>query len=293
MGCSARSAGKEGYTVSAKRFALIGAAGYIAPRHMKAIKDVGGELIAALDLHDSVGVLDSYFPDCSFFTELERFDRHLDKLRRQGNGVDYVSICSPNYLHDAHCRFALRLGADAVCEKPLVLNERNLDALLELEQETGRRVWGLYQLRYHPEVQRMADFVDIKPCFHEVSIDYRTPRGKWYTHSWKSDLAKSGGITTNIGCHLFDVCAYLFGKCKGGTCASPGKLVFKHAIVGWRLTIEQGEPCRHFDIDGELFDLNGGFTDLHTEVYRQILQGNGVGMEDVRESIKICEAVRK
>ena len=258
------------------RFALIGPAGYIAPRHMKAIKDVGGELVAALDPHDSVGVLDSYFPDCSFFTEFERFDRHCEKLRREGKGVNYVSICSPNYLHDAHMRFALRIGADAICEKPLVLNERNLDAIKALEEETGYRVWGVYQLRYHPEVRRMKDFVDLRPGTFDVEIDYRTPRGRWYAHSWKGNIEKSGGVETNIGCHLFDIVAYLFGIKE----------------VDWNLSIEPGEPKRLFKINGDPFDLNGGFNDLHTEVYRQILAGNGIGIEDVRESVRICETIR-
>lgn len=276
------------------RFALIGAAGYVAPRHMKAIKDVGGELVAALDPHDSVGILDSYFPECSFFTEFERFDRHLEKLRRNGKGVNYVSICSPNYLHDAHCRFALRVGADAICEKPLVLNERNLDALRALEEETGRRVWGLYQLRFHPEVIKMRE--SVKSC-HRVHIDYCTPRGRWYEYSWKADVQKSGGLATNIGCHLFDVMTFLFGQplnswvCsdKGGV---RGTIRFQDANVYYELSTVLGEPKRLFTIDGEPFNLNGGFTDLHTEVYRQICEGNGIGLEDVRESVKLCEGIR-
>ena len=273
------------------KFALIGAAGYIAPRHMKAIKDVGGELVVALDPHDSVGVLDSYFPDCAFFTEFERFDRHCEKLRREGQGVDYVSICSPNYLHDAHCRFAMRIGADAICEKPLVLNERNLDALKALEEETGRRVWGVYQLRYHSEVQRMKEFVDTRSDNYAVEIDYQTPRGKWYYHSWKGQMEKSGGVETNIGCHLFDITSYLFGELKYDH--DRESLWSENATVEWCLSIRKGDPRRFFKINREYFDLNGGFTELHTEVYRQILAGNGIGIEDVRESVRICEAIRQ
>jgi len=280
-------------------FALIGAAGYIAPRHMKAIKDVGGELVAALDPHDSVGVLDSYFPDCAFFTEFERFDRHCEKLRREGRGIDYVSIASLNYLHDAHSRFALRIGADAICEKPLVLNERNLDAIKALEEETGHRVWGVYQLRYHPEVQRMKEFVSLKSNVHSVDIIYRTPRGKWYDHSWKCQVDKSGGLPTNIGCHLFDIAAMLFGKAKvkftsiQSIKTASGIIEFAGASVMWGLFANGSKPQRSFKIDNEPFDLNGGFTELHTEVYRQILAGNGIGIEDVRESVRICEAIRQ
>jgi len=272
------------------RFALIGAAGFVAPRHMKAIKDVGGELVAALDPHDSVGVLDSYFPDCSFFTEFERFDRHCEKLRREGKGVDYVSICSPNYLHDAHMRFALRIGADAICEKPLVLNERNLDAIKALEEETGHKAWGVYQLRYHPEVRRMKDFVDIQSDNYVVEIDYQTPRGKWYHHSWKGQTDKSGGVEANIGCHLFDIVSYLFGELNYDY--DHESLRSEKVTVTWWLSTKKGDPRRFFTINGEHFDLNGGFNDLHTEVYRQILAGNGIGIEDVRESIRICEAIR-
>ena len=282
------------------KFALIGAAGYVAPRHMTAIKDVGGELVAALDPHDSVGVLDSYFPDCAFFTEFERFDKHCEKLRREGRGVDYVSICSPNYLHDAHCRFALRIGADAICEKPLVLNERNLDALKAMEEETGHRVWGVYQLRYHPAVHEMKPFVDRDPFdgLH-LSIEYRVPRGKWYGHSWKNDISKSGGLSTNIGCHLFDILGVLFGKHlssfvdeRSPNCEK-GVLSFKKSIAAWSLSTRPGEPTRLFQINDELFNLNRDFTELHTEVYRQILTGNGIGIEDVRESVRICEQIRK
>jgi len=265
---------------------MIGA-GYIAPRHAKALKDIGGNLLAFTDPRDSVGWMDQYFPEASYFPLFERFDRHVDKLRRAGTKIDYCVIVTPNFLHDCNSRWALRNGMDAICEKPLVLNERNLDALKALEEETGHRVWGVYQLRYHPEVQRMKAAVRDT---NKVRIDYVTPRGRWYEHSWKANTEKSGGLPTNIGCHLFDVCSWLFGKAHGGISK---RLIFDTAIVDWMLSTEQGDPRRLFKINNEPFDLNGGFTELHTEVYRQILAGNGIGIEDVRESVRICEAIRQ
>lgn len=278
---------------------MIGA-GYIAPRHAKAIKDVGGDLLAFTDPRDSVGWMDQYFPEANYFPLFERFDRHVDKLRRAGTKIDYCVIVTPNFLHDCNSRWALRNGMDAICEKPLVLNERNLDALKALEEETGHRVWGVYQLRYHPAVHEMKLFVDTDPSdgLH-LSIEYRVPRGKWYGHSWKNDISKSGGLSTNIGCHLFDILGVLFGKHlssfvdeRSPNCEK-GVLSFKKSIAAWSLSTRPGEPTRLFQINDELFNLNRDFTELHTEVYRQILAGNGIGIEDVRESVRICEQIRK
>lgn len=277
------------------RFALIGAAGYVAPRHMKAIRDVGGELVAALDPHDSVGILDSYFPNCAFFTEFERFDRFCEKEKREGRPINYVSIVSPNYLHDSHCRFALRIGADAICEKPLVLRTRNLDALLEIEKETGKRVWCVSQLRCHPEAERARKSVN---GFGSVLIDYLTPRGAWYRHSWKSNIEKSGGLTTNIGFHMFDLCSSLFGgmlscRLQHNTPETVGGSVhLERGTVDFTLSIAQGEKRREFTINGESYRFDSGFEDLHAEVYRQVLAGNGVGINDVKEAVSICEEVR-
>lgn len=281
-----------------KNFALIGAAGFVAERHMAAIKAVGGNLVAALDPHDSVGKLDSYFPSCRFFTEFERFDRFIDKMLRTTK-LDYVSIASPNYLHDAHVRFALRSGADAICEKPLVLNVRNLYGLKMAEQETGNKVHSILQLRYHPEALRMRN----KPCRngrHLVSIEYVTPRGKWYESAWKADVAKSGGLCTNIGIHLFDLATWVFGKSieepyvasKTDRVVS-GRVFLERATVDFRLSIEMSEGAKRvFEVDGESFELSGGFKDLHTEVYRNILAGDSYGIDDALESIRIVEAIR-
>ncbi len=199
-----------------KNFALIGAAGFIAPRHLKAIKDTGNNLVAALDKFDSVGVIDSYFPDADFFTEFERFDRHIDKIKREGKKIDFVSICTPNYLHDSHIRFGLRHGADVICEKPLVLNPWNVDALLEIEKETGKNVYNIFQLRLHPSIielkQRIAN--GPKDKIYEIDLTYITSRGNWYQTSWKGDVQKSGGIATNIGVHFYDMLGWVFGDLK-------------------------------------------------------------------------------
>ncbi|HPY77010.1 MAG TPA: Gfo/Idh/MocA family oxidoreductase, partial [Anaerohalosphaeraceae bacterium] len=232
-----------------KTFALIGACGYIAPRHLRAIQDTGNVLIAALDRSDSAGILDSYFPDARFFTEFERFDRHLEKLRRKGEGVDYVSICSPNYLHDAHVRFALRIGADAVCEKPLVINPWNAAALGELEAESGRRIHTIMQLRLHSAIQtlkRQVDQADPGKIF-EVQLTYITSRGKWYAVSWKGDESKSGGIATNIGVHFFDMLTWIFGSSKSNTVhlyqpdKAAGYLELQRARVRWFLSVDRGD----------------------------------------------------
>lgn len=276
-----------------KNFVLIGAAGYVAPKHMKAIKDVGGTLVAALDPHDSVGILDSYFPECAFFTEFERFDRFCSIHK-----IDYVSICSPNYLHDADARLAMRIGADAICEKPVTLTERNLDGLLNVERLTGKRVWNVLQCRYHPAVSTV-DLPTPQGRKVDIEIEYVTPRGNWYDYSWKSNVKKSGGLATNVGVHLFDLVTHLYGECEEVIVDTrcdrymEGRLELISAHVSWKLSIEMGStPKRVFRIEGRDYDLTNGFTDLHTKVYREILDGNGIGLEEARESIRICESIR-
>ena len=294
-----------------KNFALIGAAGFIAPRHMKAIKETGNNLVAALDRFDSVGILDSYFPQADFFTEFERFDRHLDKLRRQGQKIDYVSICSPNYLHDSHIRFALRHQADAICEKPLVLNPWNLDSLLEIEQETGRRVYTILQLRLHPAIQQLREKVKAMPANKKMDVDltYITSRGHWYHISWKGDLAKSGGVATNIGIHFFDMLIWVFGSVQQShvtrlsDSTASGHLELERANVNWKLSIDandlppavaaQGKRTyRSIVIAHEELEFSEGFTDLHTDSYRAILAGHGYGISDTRPSIELAHQIR-
>lgn len=293
-----------------KRFALIGAAGYIAPRHLEAIKTTGNVLIAALDRSDSVGILDSYFPDAHFFTEFERFDRHLEKLRRAGQGVDYVSICSPNYLHDAHVRFALRIGAHAICEKPLALNPWNVQALAELAEETDRQVNTILQLRLHPALVSLREQIRSAPAdkMFEVDLTYITSRGRWYLASWKSDLSKAGGLATNIGVHFFDMLTWIFGGVRGNTVhvSDPrrvaGRLQLERATVRWFLSIdrsdlpqlESGKPMtyRSIQIDGEEVEFSEGFRDLHTRSYAEILEGRGFSPEEVLPSIQIVSDIR-
>jgi UDP-N-acetyl-2-amino-2-deoxyglucuronate dehydrogenase len=297
-----------------KNFALIGAAGYIAPRHMQAIRAVGGRLVAALDPSDSVGVIDSYFPEASFFTEFERFDRHLDKLRRGGGegAADYISICSPNYLHDSHIRFALRNGADAVCEKPLVLNPWNLDGLRELEEATGRAVNTILQLRVHPAIVALRDRIAAEAARgrkHEVDLTYITSRGVWYLHSWKGDVKKSGGIATNIGVHFFDMLHFIFGALQTNVVhlnqdvRAGGFLEYERARVRWFLSVdardlpdaqrEAGQRTfRSITVDGEEIEFSGGFTDLHTRSYEQILEGRGFGLEENRCAISTVAQIR-
>lgn len=294
-----------------KNFALIGAAGYIAPRHMKAIKETGNNLVAALDKHDNVGILDSYFPNADFFTEFERFDRHLDKLKRKGQSVDYVSICSPNYLHDSHIRFALKHGADAICEKPLVLNPWNVDALREIEKETGRKINTVLQLRLHPSIIALREKVKNGPkhYVYDVTLKYITSRGRWYHISWKGDMSKSGGIATNIGIHFFDMLIWVFGPCQRvlvSTMAADhcsGVLELEKARVNWFLSINSdhlGEDLkasgkrtfRSLTIDREDIEFSEGFADLHTKTYEEILKGNGFGLSDVRASIEIAQTIR-
>jgi len=291
-----------------KKFALIGAGGYIAPRHLKAIKDTGNILIAALDKHDSVGLLDSYFPECSFFTEFERFDRHLEKLRGKNNKVDYVSICSPNYLHDAHVRFGLRIGANVICEKPLVINPWNIDALQKIENESEGKINTILQLRLHPSIIELKKEIKTSPNeIFEVDLTYITSRGKWYDVSWKGDMEKSGGIATNIGVHFFDMLVWIFGDVKENIVhihdkrRAAGSLKLKRANVKWFLSIERKDmpletsrtTYRSIRVNGREIEFSDGFTDLHTLSYREILDGNGYRLETVRPSIQIVSDIRK
>ncbi|WP_298245922.1 Gfo/Idh/MocA family oxidoreductase [uncultured Christiangramia sp.] len=295
-----------------KNFALIGASGYIAPRHLKAIKDTNNLLLAALDRFDSVGVMDSYFPEADFFVEPERFDRHIEKLKLEKNiSPDYFSICTPNYLHDSHIRMALRRGADAICEKPLVLNPWNLDALKNMEQETGQRVWNILQLRLHQSIIDLKRKVEAAPAnkIFDVDLTYLTSRGNWYYTSWKGDKDKSGGIATNIGVHFFDMLGYIFGKLKRNDVhvhihdRAAGYLEFERARVRWFLSINfdvlpeeiklNGQRTfRSITIEGEELEFSGGFTDLHTRVYQGVLDGEGYGLEDARQAIEIVHDIR-
>jgi UDP-N-acetyl-2-amino-2-deoxyglucuronate dehydrogenase len=300
-------------------FALIGAAGYIAPRHMKAIRETGNNLVAALDPYDGVGIIDSYFPDADFFIEPERFDRHLDKLRRLAGSsgseehrkVDYVSICSPNYMHDSHIRLAMRNDAFAICEKPIVLNPWNLDALHEIEKETGKKVFTILQVRLHPVIKALREKIlkseDDK--VYNVDLTYITSRGKWYYRSWKGNLEKSGGIATNIGIHFFDLLTWIFGEVKENTVhllqpeKAAGVLHLKKARVRWFLSLDyQDNPSavkekkmrtfRSLKVENEEIEFSDGFTDLHTESYRQLLAGNGFGIKETRSSVEIAHQIR-
>lgn len=294
-----------------KNFALIGAAGYIAPRHMKAIKDTGNNLVAALDKHDSVGILDRYFPDADFFTEFERFDRHMEKQRQLGNKTDFVSVCSPNYLHDAHVRFGLRIGADVICEKPIVLNPWNIDALAEMEKETGKRVFAILQLRLHPAIIALKEKIAAAPEGRKYKIDLRyiSSRGHWYQHSWKGDIQKSGGIATNIGIHFFDMLLWIFGDVKENkvtlhkNTAAAGKLELEKADINWMLSIDADDlpgetraagktSYRSLVIDEEAWTFTEGFEELHTKSYEQILKGNGFGLKETRKVIELVHDIR-
>jgi len=295
-----------------KNYALIGAAGYIAPRHLKAIKDTEGNLLAALDKFDSVGVMDSYFPNADFFVEFERFDRHVEKLKSEkGIKLDYVSICTPNYLHDAHIRMALRSGADAICEKPLVLNPWNLDALMNIEKETGNRVYTILQLRLHESIIALRDKIKNGPKdkIYDVDLTYLTSRGHWYFTSWKGDVSKSGGIASNIGVHFYDMLSWVFGDVKENIVhlhthdRAAGYLEFEQARVKWFLSIdydalpaaikEKGQRTyRSITVEGEEIEFSGGFTELHTKSYQDILDGKGFGLEDARQSIDIVHQIR-
>jgi UDP-N-acetyl-2-amino-2-deoxyglucuronate dehydrogenase len=279
-----------------KNFVLIGAAGFVAPRHLKAIKDIGGNLLAALDPHDSVGVLDSYFPDCNFFTEFEQFDRYCSKSST--GKIDYVSVCSPNYLHDAHCRFGLRIGSDVICEKPLLLHERHIDELKRIEEQYGKHIYTILQLRLSDKVQELKEDIDAhKP--KKVRLTYYTPRGMWYHYSWKVDEIKSGGILFNIGVHLFDLLLYLFGndyriiRKKIGRVGALGVIKFPYTEVTYDLSISSSnEPNRSMLYDDKTFSFSDGFKDLHTKSYQSIVDGNGFGLESVRNTIHLIESLK-
>jgi UDP-N-acetyl-2-amino-2-deoxyglucuronate dehydrogenase len=295
-----------------KNFALIGAAGYIAPRHMEAIKATGNRLVAALDPSDSVGIIDSYFPDSAFFTEFERFDRHVDKLRRSDadRRVDYVSICSPNYLHDSHIRFALRSDADAICEKPLVLNPWNIEGLIEAERAAGRKVSTILQLRVHPAIVALREKVRAEAGRkHEVDLSYITSRGRWYLYSWKGDDKKSGGIATNIGIHFFDMLHFIFGELQENrvhlaeAMRAGGYLEYERARVRWFLSVDEADlpasartadqrTFRSITVDGEEIEFSGGFADLHNRSYELILDGKGFSLEESRCAIETVAAIR-
>lgn len=293
-----------------KNFAIIGIAGYIAPRHVKAIKDTGNKLIAALDPFDSVGFLDSYFPEADYFSEYERFDRHIDKLKRQGIKTDYISICSPNYLHDSHIRFALKNGSEAICEKPLVLNPWNVDALAEIEKETGMKVNTILQLRLHPSIIKLKQKIEQnQQKIYDIDLTYITSRGNWYYFSWKGDIQKSGGIATNIGIHFFDMLIWLFGEVKEQKVflsqpnKASGLIILKNARVRWFLSLDINDmpvelreqnkrTFRSITLDGEEIEFSDGFTDLHTESYKNIIAGNGFGLEQARPSIELVYNIR-
>ena len=295
---------------STLNFALIGAAGYVAPRHMEAIKACGGRLVAAYDKFDSVGILDRYFPEAAFFTEFERFDRHLDKLQRGGTKIDYLTVCSPNYLHDAHIRYAIRNDIKVICEKPVVLNTRNLESLIEIEKEFSGEVNTILQLRLHPEVIKLRKKLDEEPRVKkDIDLTYITSRGNWYYASWKGDITKSGGICTNIGIHFFDMLIYLFGNVESSTVVShthdrsSGILELKYARVKWFLSINadtlpeeiknQGKTTyRSLEIGNQKFDFSSGFEDLHTTSYRKIIEGKGFDLEDTTPSITLVEQIR-
>jgi UDP-N-acetyl-2-amino-2-deoxyglucuronate dehydrogenase len=300
----------------AKNFAITGVAGFVAPRHLRAIRDTGNRLVAAVDPHDSVGILDGFFDEVAYFREFERFDRHLEKLRRKGEEerVHYLSICSPNYLHDAHTRLALRVGTDAICEKPLVLNPWNLDALAEMEKETGKRVWTILQLRLHPSIRALKGRIDAegkagRTKKAEVALTYVAPRGNWYLHSWKGEKEKAGGLSTNIGIHFFDMLLWIFGAHRATEVhlseskRESGVLELERARVRWFLSIDRGDlpgggtvgprtTFRSVSVDGQEVEFSEGFSDLHTESYREILAGNGFGIGAARPAVELVHGIR-
>lgn len=292
-------------------FSLLGLAGFVAPRHLKAIKETGNRLVSAYDRCDSVGIIDSYFPEASFFTEQELFDRHNTKLKGSGNQIDFVSVCTPNYLHDAHCRYGMRLGADVICEKPLCLNPWNIDALAKVEEETGQHIYNILQLRYHPAIIALKHKVEESPAdtLYDVDLTYITSRGKWYYTSWKGDERKSGGIATNIGVHFYDMLMWVFGPLEShdvhimrhDRCA--GLLKLRHANVRYFLSInadllppevatEGIRTYRTMEINGNSFEFSSGFTDLHTLSYREILAGRAFGIGEVRSAIRLVHDIR-
>lgn len=294
-----------------KRFVLIGAAGYVAPRHMRAIRDTGNTMVAALDPNDSVGIIDSYFPESAFFTEFERFDRYVSKLKRNGIPIDYVSVCSPNYLHDAHIRFGLRNGADVICEKPLVLNPWNVEGLLEIEKDTGKRVYTILQLRLHPALQELKRQVDAAPPgkVFDVNLTYITSRGNWYYASWKGDVEKSGGIATNIGIHFFDMLHWIFGDVMENHVyvrthdRASGFLRLEKARVNWFLSINYNSVAeaiptngartfRSITVEGKEIEFSEGFTDLHNLSYQSVLAGKGFGIQEAAQAVDIAYSIR-
>jgi len=298
-------------TDSPKNFGIIGVAGYIAVRHLRAIKETGNNLLASLDKFDSVGLIDSYFPESDFFVEFERFDRHFDKLKRTGTKIDYVSICSPNYLHDSHIRFALRHHADAICEKPIVLNPWNIDALQEIEKETGKKIFTVLQLRLHPVIKELYNTIQNGPKdkIHDVDLSYVTSRGNWYAISWKGDIQKSGGVATNIGIHFFDMLSWIFGKTKQNIVhlsepdKAAGYLELENARVRWFLSIDYNDipdlvkkngkrTFRSISVDGKEIEFSEGFTELHSETYKEILAGRGFGLQTAKQSVEIAYNIR-
>ncbi|MEE0883592.1 MAG: Gfo/Idh/MocA family oxidoreductase [Bacteroidales bacterium] len=294
-----------------KNFGIIGVGGYIAPRHLKAIKETGNNLIVALDKNDSVGIMDSYFPQCSFYTEYERFDRFVEKIKHTEDKLDFVTVCTPNYLHDSHIRFGLRAGADVICEKPLVLNPWNIDALQKMEEQTGRKVYNILQLRLHPAIIEWKNMVDNGPKdkVYDVDLTYITSRGLWYYTSWKGDSSKSGGVATNIGVHFYDMLSWIFGSIKENIVhiyehdRAAGLLLFERARVRYFMSInadtlpkqavEQGKRTyRKMEMDGKEIEFSDGFTELHTESYKKILAGEGFGLDQACQSIKIVHDIR-
>jgi UDP-N-acetyl-2-amino-2-deoxyglucuronate dehydrogenase len=294
-----------------KNFGIIGVAGYIAARHLKAIKDTGNNLLASLDKFDSVGRIDNFFPESDFFVEFERFDRHFDKLKRTGTKIDYVSICSPNYLHDSHIRFALRHQAEAICEKPIVLNPWNVDALQEIENETGRKIYTILQLRLHPKLIELKKRIQDGPKgkIYDVDLSYITSRGNWYSISWKGDIHKSGGVATNIGIHFFDMLGWIFGKVNKNIVhiseadKAAGYLELENARVRWFLSLDYNDipdpfkvngqrTFRSIIVDGEEIEFSEGFTDLHTLSYQEILKGRGFGLKEARQSVETAYTIR-
>ena len=294
-----------------KNFLLIGAAGYIAPRHMKAIKDTGNNLVAALDPNDSVGIIDSYFPNADFFTEFERFERHIQKLKRNGIKIDFVSICSPNYLHDAHIRFGLRIGANVICEKPVVLNPWNLSALVELQSEYEKKIYNILQLRLHDSVIGLRNQVHAEhpSKVFKIKLQYFTSRGKWYHYSWKGAIEKSGGIATNIGVHFFDMLIWIFGDVKNSEVLqldksiARGKLILERADIDWVLSIDYeniperiretgARTFRAIQIEDKEFEFSGGFTELHTKSYQKIINGEGFEIKEAAKAIELVHSIR-
>jgi UDP-N-acetyl-2-amino-2-deoxyglucuronate dehydrogenase len=292
------------------RFGLTGAAGFVAPRHMRAMAAVGGDLIAAIDPHDSVGVLDTYFPEAKFFTEFERFDRYVDNIARRGEGLDYISICSPNYLHDAHSRHALRSGCNAICEKPLVINPWNIDSLADMEHRTGRRLFTILQLRLHASIIELKNRIatNNRDRRHKIDLCYITSRGNWYHSSWKGNEARSGGLATNIGIHFFDMLMFIFGRARHSEAhlreasRAAGFIECDNADVRWFLSIDSNDlpsdrdptkrTFRLLSIDGEEFEFSEGFNDLHTRSYEEIVAGRGFRIEEIRPATEFVSKFR-